>query len=93
MLKQATTFHKAQGATFDNKKTVAEVQMGLKPKHEMVGCAYVALSRTINTENLSITPTKDGVGNDIDMDLKNNFDLRIIPPFVNGMKRDECLWA
>jgi hypothetical protein len=55
---KATTFYKAQGATFEKKETVAEVQMELKPKHEMIGCDYMALSRTVDTENLKISQPK-----------------------------------
>jgi hypothetical protein len=39
----------------------------------MVGCDYVALSRTVNTGNLSIIQTKNSVGNDIDIDFKRFF--------------------
>jgi hypothetical protein len=55
---EATIFHKAQGATFDKKETGAEVQMGLKPKHKMVGCDYVALSRTVDTGEFEHHPNQ-----------------------------------
>ena len=57
------------------RKKVAEVQMQLHPKHEMVDCDYVVLSmyRTVDTEILTYITAKNSVRSVIDIDLKHFF--------------------